>query len=397
MKILILCNRIPYPVNDGWTIAVYNMIKGLAEAGNQLTVLSFNTKKHYFPVNELPVELSQWCTLHTVYLDASIKPIDAFLNLFSKKSYHITRFISKSYERKLASLLKEQAYDLIQVEGLSVTPYLPIAKKYSKAKMVYRAHNVEHVIWKRLCQSTPWGIKRGYLKLLANRLQNFEQQQITKFDALVPITDEDKKWMRAHAPHVPCYTAAAGLDIKKLESVEIEPNSIFHLGALDWMPNQEGVKWFLDQVWPIINEKNPQLKLYIAGKNTPADFFNWNIPGVKVLGQVPDATAFMLSKQVMIVPLLSGSGMRLKVIEGMSLGKLIVSTTIGAEGVVYEHEKNIFIEDEPARFATRVLACVHYFNNYASIGIAAADTASKEYNYRAITAGLMNFYTTLLK
>lgn len=397
MKILILCNRIPYPVNDGWTIAVYNMIKGLSEAGNELTVLSFNTKKHYFPIEKLPAEFKQWCTLHTVYLDASVKPFDAFLNLFSKKSYHINRFIARAYEQKLADLLTEHHYDLVQFEGLSVTPYVEFVKKISTAKLVYRAHNVEHVIWKRLYQSTNFFIKKWYLKLLTDRLQSYEEHQIAHFDAIVPITDEDNKWVKVHAPKIPSYTAAAGLDIKKIQSVEIEPNSLFHLGALDWMPNQEGVKWFLTEVWPIIQKKNPQLKFYIAGKNTPESFFKWNIPGVEVLGEVPDAAAFMLSKQVMIVPLLSGSGMRLKVIEGMSLGKLIVSTSIGAEGVLCKHEENIFIEDEPVQFANRVLACVQQFDSYATVASSARITATKAYNYQSITSGLMNFYTTLLK
>ncbi len=398
MNILLLCNRVPYPVNDGWTIAVYNMIKGLAKTGNKVTVLCFNTKKHYYPEAKLPQELLDSCELHTVYLDTDVKPIAAFFNLFSSQSYHITRFISKAFEQKLHELLQTNTFDVVQFEGLSVTPYVQFARTNSTAKMVYRAHNIEHVIWQRLYQTTTFLPKKLYLKLLTARLKSFEEKQLQYFDAIVPITNQDKSWLKQCQPHLPIHTIPAGLELDTFPAVQPPVNaySIFHIGALDWQPNQEALKWFLTSVWPLLQKQLPHLQFFIAGKNTPEAYFNWNIAGVKVLGQVPNAAQFMQAHNVMVVPLLSGSGMRLKVIEGMALGKTIVSTTVGAEGVICNPSEDILLADTPADFSAAIAYCIANAEKSEKIGKKAAQTARKHYEYSALTNQLVAFYQQLL-
>ena len=123
---------------------------------------------------------------------------------------------------------------------------------------------------------------------------------------------------------------------------------------MNWLPNKEGIKWFLDEVWPIIHQALPDLKIYLAGREMPSWLLELNLSNVKVIGEVPDAHEFIRSKSISIAPLLSGSGIRIKIIESMAMGKAVVATTIGAEGINYTTGKDIMIADTPEAFCEAV-------------------------------------------
>jgi len=151
----------------------------------------------------------------------------------------------------------------------------------------------------------------------------------------------------------PVFPAPTGFDISQLKPDRsgIEPNSLFHIGALDWMPNLEALRWFMNNSWPIIHKRYPEVKFYIAGRNMPEEVKKYGSENVIICGEVESAIDFMNSKQIMVVPLLSGSGMRIKIVEGLALGKIIISTTVGAEGIGCKNLTHIMIADTPMEFA----------------------------------------------
>ncbi|MGE5425268.1 MAG: glycosyltransferase family 4 protein, partial [Syntrophothermus sp.] len=167
--------------------------------------------------------------------------------------------------------------------------------------------------------------------------------------------------------------------------------SLFSIGAMDWMPNSEGIRWFLDEVWPLIHEKFPDLPYYIAGRHMPDWLTRCRRANVKVVGEVECARDFMHSKAIMIVPLLSGSGIRIKIIEGMAAGKCIVSTSIGAEGIHYEDGKNIKIADSPEAFADAVSVLMDK-ESCLKMGREARKLIENEYRSDQIIAKLTSFY-----
>ncbi|MEZ5069039.1 MAG: glycosyltransferase family 4 protein [Bacteroidia bacterium] len=201
--------------------------------------------------------------------------------------------------------------------------------------MILRAHNVEWLIWKRLAGASAHPIKKKYLSFLASRLRQYEKNMVNQFDAIVALTPEDKKLLIDEGCTIPVEIAPVGLntlrfdDVKPLE--QAQHISVFHLGSMDWLPNIEAVNWFLKKVWPLIIAKTDCIQLYLAGKNMADDFFRIQMKNVFVEGEIKDAKKFMSDKTVMIVPLLSGGGMRVKIVEGLAAGKVIVSTSIGAE------------------------------------------------------------------
>lgn len=397
MNILQLTNKMPYPAKDGGAIATLNLSKGFVNAGHKITILTMNTAKHFFDKKDLPTELTSKITFETVYVEASINAKDALKNLFfSKLPYNAVRFIDNNYKNKLINILKSEQFDIVQLEGLYLAPYIETIRKYSTAKISLRAHNIEHEIWKRVSANETNPVKKKYLKVLSNRIKKFEESYINQYDLLVPITDRDLKVLNKMGNNKPAKSSMTGIDISNLiaDTKNIDYPSIFHIGALDWAPNQEGLYWFFNNVWSNLLKIMPDLKLYIAGRNAPENLIETikKQPNTLYLGEVDDAYKFMNSKAVMIVPLHSGSGMRIKIIEGMALNKTIVSTEIGTEGIPTENGKNILIANSSQEFTGAIEKVLSNRDLFDKIGHNAGKFIKENYDNNTISIELLDFY-----
>lgn len=396
MKILQLTNKIPYPPKDGGARATLNLSLGFAKLGHDVTILGMNTSKHFIGIDALPEEITRNVKFHAVYVNTKLCLWDALTNLlFSKLPYNATRFISDNYSNKLKELLQSEKFDIIQLEGLYLTFYIDLIKQYSNAKIVLRAHNVEHEIWQRASKQPNPIFKRFYLQLLASRIKNLEVSTINKYDLLVPITGRDANILNQLGNQKPFCTTPFGIDTSHLKppSGKIDFPSLFFIGTLDWLPNQEGIVWFLDNVWQEIGTMHSNLKLYIAGRNAP----NWmmkkfNKKNVVYLGEIEDAYEFMNKYAIMVVPLFSGSGIRVKIIEGMALGKTIITTGIGAEGIDATSETNILIENDAQGFINQINRLLCNKSAFDQIGENASIFANKYFDNSRITSHLISFY-----
>lgn len=393
MKVLQLCIRIPDPPADGGAIAMRAMATSLMQAGAAVQILAFNTRKHFVDPGKTDPAFSRATNLQAVYLDATVSIIPAFLNLFSSESYNITRFISAEFEKKLAALLQSGNFDVVQLESLFLAPYVKTIRQHSTARIVLRAHNVEYLIWQRMAGSCKSFIKRQYLRLLAEKLKNYEISMLNEYDAILPITREDEAVLRNDGCTKPLLVTPLGLDPAKYsrENRDMKKFSLFHLGSMDWMPNVEAIDWFLTNVFPAL-EKKSDITVYLAGKKMPAWIKHLGSRMLIVEDAISDAISYMSDKTVMVVPLLSGSGMRVKILEGMAMGKAVISTSIGAEGIDCRHEENILIADTPAEFVNWILACKNDPALVARIGDNAARLVSTRYDNSAIGRRVYEFY-----
>ena len=258
--------------------------------------------------------------------------------------------------------------------------------------MILRAHNVEHLIWRRVAESTRHGLRRWYLKHLSLTLRAYELEHIGDYDGVVCITRNDADYFRANGCRRPIVDIPFGVEIEELPNVEAEPASLFHIGAMDWMPNRESIQWMLDEVWPVVHREVPQARLYLAGRKMPERWMRADIEGVNVVGEVPDAMHFIASKQINVVPLLSGSGIRVKIIEAMSVGKAVVTTTVGAQGIDYTDGENLLIANTPQEFAQQIKRLVDDPGYCSRVGQAAARLVAEHYDGRRLAARLTDFY-----
>jgi len=397
MKILQVSNRVPYPLNEGGTIGIYNYTRGYAEAGCEVTLFAQSPRKHQINESEVREALEPYCRLFMFPVDTDVKPIPALLNLLTSKSYNIERFNDFIFREALAKHLQEEDYDVIQIEGTFPAVFTPTVLKHrSNAKVVLRQHNVEYQIWERLARNTSNPIKKWYLSLLSKRLKRFERKHLNHYDALVPVTVDDGNLFKAMGSTIPIQDSPAGIDINKwAPSASILPMSIFHIGSLEWMPNLEAVEWFLDDIWDGIYNEHPEAKLYIAGKAMPDSLKERKIQGVEMVGEIDSAPEFVQDKSITVVPLKSGSGIRLKILEAMSAGKIVISTTIGAQGISYTNGKDLIIADNRAEFLAALNLIKSDPKKAESIRKEARRNIVENYSNAAVIKRLLNFYKNL--
>ncbi|MCX6271390.1 MAG: glycosyltransferase family 4 protein [Bacteroidetes bacterium] len=396
MRILFLCNKPPYPPKDGGSLAMNSLIEGLADVGHQVKVLAVNAPKYGVSDRDIPDWYRNKTQLELINVDLDIKPFPALLSLFSIKSYHVKRFFSANYDRRLREILKQE-FDIIQVETIFPAVYLDTIRKYSRAKVIIRAHNVEHLIWEQLAGGETNPLKKYFLKHLALTLKKFELSIITKVDGLACITSRESAYFEMKLCSVPIKTIPFGLVIKPEQKDNIiTGNTIFHIGSMNWMPNAEGIHWFLYEAWPSIHRQCPGLVFRLAGRKMPDWLLHYSVPGVEVLGEVENADLFIRQNAIMVVPLFSGSGIRIKIIEGMLASKTVITTPKGAEGIDYQHGENILIAQTAKEFEEAIISCLTDPERMKTIGKRAREYVIRHHDLNKIIPELIDFYDDVL-
>ena len=399
MRILQLCNKAPFPANDGSSIAIYNMAVGLHKNGVYLDLMTLNTKKHFKSDKNIPKAFFEDTHYSSVYKNTNPTLFGLITNLFSSKSYFETRFYFNEFEQKLIDKLQANRYDIIQLEGFFMSSYIPVIRQYSTAKIVLRAHNIEHIIWERHTKSVTNPIKKAYLTLQTTRLKKQELTAFQQVDYIVPITPIDEKILAQWVDKSKMKTVLTGVDLTEyqLENDPLyESKSVFCFGSMDWLPNQQAVEWFLERCWPLVLDKIPSCKFIIAGRSIPDSFKQMASKHIHVLENVPTSNEIYSRYNVMVVPLQSGSGLRIKIVEGLSFGKAIVSTPIGCEGIGVQNNRDLLIAETPEKFADAVIELVENNERRNSIELNAKSFAKKYLDNTKLTATLVRFYNSIL-
>jgi glycosyltransferase involved in cell wall biosynthesis len=400
MKILFLTLRIPWPLNDGGAIATYKLMEYLVKSGNTLTLLAFNTQKHFQP----PEVMQAIAKTVAIPLNTTPRLLPLIANFFfSNLPYNVERFLSYEYSTNLIQLLENQNFDIIQLEGIYMALYVHLIQKHSKAPVVLRAHNVESQIWQRMQASQAWGVKKWYYGILANRIEIFEKAHLPYFDGIVAISNKDEQRFIQWGYRKNSITIPAGIEVPAMLATEANYNdsdkiSACFLGSLEWLPNVQGLAWFLEKVWPTVHSRFPMIEFSIAGKKTPAFVQQWQYkyPHVSVVGEVPDAYTFISKHQLIIIPLLSGSGMRLKLLEAMAAGKAIICTPVAAEGIPVTHEKEVLFADSIDTFVACFEKIITNRDLLITLGNAARNMVIENYNWESQTVKLMKFYQKII-
>lgn len=394
MRILQLCHKPPCPPKDGGCIAMNNISEGLIRAGHEIKVLTIHTHKHDFERKKLSDKYLFNTGIESVFVDTRINLVDAFSNLVTQDSYNISRFFSVDYDMKLQEVLEGQGFDVVLLESLFMTPYIDTIRRFSNARVILRSHNLEYIIWERVAHGSRNPAKKSYLKLLAKQLKNYELKIFKEVDGIVAISDADEKKYVQLGYRGPITTIPFGLNTEDInfEPTSLSQISLFHLGSMDWTPNLEGVMWFLDEVWPLVLKKGLDVQLFLAGREMPNEIRQRNDRNVVVVGEVKNAYSFMRENGVMVVPLLSAGGIRVKIIEGMALGKAIISTTIGAEGIDYEPGKHLIIANKPKDFVSAIKDLLSHPEKINDISQQARDLVCRKFDNRVLTKSLVQFF-----
>lgn len=400
MRILQLCNKPPYPPIDGGSKAMHNLTRGLLAAGHSVKVLCISTPKNMLDPKQIPADYQKKTRIEGVFVDTSVNVVDAFTDLLTADNYNISRFFSPDVDIRLIRLLSEEEFDVVQLESLFMTPYIPTIRRYSKASIVLRSHNLEHVIQSRIATGEKNFLKRPYRKFLAKQLEEYEMAVLDRVDAVAAISPSDAQHFAEHGTRTPIATIPFAVEPSEYvmdERTKAGHVTFFHLGSMDWLPNEEGIRWLLEAVWPKVLAKRPKARLDLAGNKMPSDLLKREVEGVNIRGRVKNALTFMRDRQVMVVPLFSAGGMRVKIIEGMALGKPVISTPIGAEGIDYTEGLNILIARNADEFAEHIISLDEAPDYMRMLGSEARKLIETRYADERIVKDLVDLYVRLRK
>ncbi len=361
-----------------------------------LTVLTLSTPKHPFYEKVFKNNLPNSEVEH-VFINTNLSPLSALKALATNKSYHLSRFKSTDFNKKLIELLKKKTFQFVIVESIFVGLYADTIKKYSSAKIIYNAPNIEWEIWVRLASETKASLKKSYLKILAKQLKKEEIKICNKFDGIIALTQKDEKAFNVIAPSITSITIPFKINLANYpvstKSTDT-PLHFYHLGAMDWIPNVNGINWFLNEVWNPHFITNQAVKLHLAGKGMPQQMFSYNKGNVSIEGFVDNTLAYINTKDVLVAPLFSGSGMRIKILEAMALGKCVLGTSIAFEGIDISGKTAIVANTKEA-FIEQIKRLNEHPEIIKEIGLEARKLVEEKYNQLTLESEVTKFFESL--
>ena len=393
MKILFLTPELPYPPDRGASIRSFNLIKNLAPR-HEIHLLSFSTKESDLaeagPLLNLCSQIETIPTPHR----STLQRLLSFL--LSPLPDMALRLPSSDFEFKLRALLQEEDFDLVQVEAIEMARYIPtVIELHRPPRLIFDDINAEYLLQKRVFQTDlrhlRW-LEAVYSLIQWRKLRRYEAWACRRADQVVAVSEADKEALRRLVPGLSVSVIPNGVDTQYYQPVEGETDgSLVFTGKMDFRPNVDGILWFFERVWPLVKARLPQARLIVVGRNpSPRLSPLLQDPQVTVTGFVPDVRPYIARANIYIVPLRMGGGTRLKVLEAMAMGKAIVSTSLGCEGIEVT-SREVAIADEPQEFAQRLLELWDDREGRKALGRAARRLAER-YDWRSITPILEGVY-----
>ncbi len=384
-----LTNRVPHPLRDGGNLAMNTMIEGYRKAGWQVYLLSMNTSRHRVDSDTISKIYTNLYAFETVDVDNSLDWKSVLKNfIFEREAEHVKRFYTEDFRRKLKDVLVAFEPDVVQVESVFLTTYMPVIHKYSTAITVLRMHNVEYQIWQGLAKKTRNFLKRLYLDNLAERIRNFERKAWSDYDLLLAITEKDAHLVQRLETVSDMLVAPFAIDVSEAPAPGGGEWVGYHIGAMDWRPNEDAVRWFLHKAWPVVRKAAPGFRFYFAGRNMSREMRDVKIEGVHSMGEVEDANAFIADKKILIVPLWSGGGIRVKILEAMAAGKVVITTSKGVKGIEAQPNEHYLRAHSPQDFAKAIKWCLEHKEEAEKIAANARALVMEKYNQATVAANI---------
>lgn len=347
MNILQICPKPPLPLTDGGCIAYHALTTGLLNAGHHVKVLTIFTEKHDFMPEQMSDEYIRSTDIEGVFVDTKLNVVDIYSSFITRDAYNLNRFYSVDVDIRLTRILQKQKFDCIILEGLFTTPYLATIRRNSEARVVLRSHNIEHHIWDKLAHNERNFFKRIFLNYLSKKLHTAEIEAWRSVDGIACISQSDFITTQAFVRNRPLYVLPISTHLHIPKRQNEVAKKMYHIGSMDWLPNIEALEWFNETIWPKLHQNFPELEMHIAGRKMPQSFVTSERNNFFVHGEVPDAKLFALNFDIMAVPLLSGSGIRVKILEAFALGIPVIATHQALRGLDIQHEVHAMIANTP--------------------------------------------------
>jgi polysaccharide biosynthesis protein PslH len=355
MKILFVHKQILFPRDTGGKIRVLNVLKHLGKWHDVTYVSNLRPgEEQYLPQMQALGLRTELIPGETSKRGGARFFASVAANVFSPYPFTISRNYDPAVRAKIAGLLSAERYDLLICDTIVMARHtigLP-----APASILFQ-HNVEAQILRRHADISTGRVKRWFMRDQWRKMVRFEKDCGNHFDGVIAVSEQDKVLFERDYGwnHVRAIDTAVDEEFFQSDGTDEVPGRVVFLGSMDWMPNQDGVRWFVREVWPAVQAAHPQATFHIVGRNPPAEIRALSAtPGVTVVGGVPDVRPHLGAAAVVVVPLLVGGGTRLKIYEAMASGRAVVSTGIGAEGLPVVPGEHYLRADDPTAFAKAI-------------------------------------------
>lgn len=268
---------------------------------------------------------------------------------------NVTRFASSIVKRQILEWLSEERFDAVLCDFL--TPTLSLPPVHGLVKILFE-HNVESLLWARRAATQRIGVQRALFRYEAAATLRWERRMLSEFDLVLAVSEEDKRHMHRLAPGSSVEVVETGVDIAEFRAQEGSPrkgNLVVFVGSMDWHPNEDGVLWFVQEVWPQVVVSRPDAVFRVVGRRPSPRIQGLRDQGIEVTGDVDSVVPHLREAAITVVPLRAGGGTRLKIFEAMAAGVPVISTTVGAEGLPVVPGADLVIADDPQGMATEIL------------------------------------------
>jgi glycosyltransferase involved in cell wall biosynthesis len=341
------------PLDTGGKIRSYNILRQLAR-DHQVRLLSYyGGQKDSIYEGEIQRELPGAETIYTAALDGGVvaQSLDYLRRIFQAAPFAVSKFTHPDVKRVVANGLAENRFDVAVCDFLSASLNFP--ENLATPTVLFQ-HNVETALWQRMASTESNPAKRMAYKIEARKMARYERTALRKFHHVIAVSDHDREQMRTMNPSCPISVVPTGVDTQKYavaSPAQAEPPRIIFLGSMDWEPNIDAVIYFGQEIFPRVRAEFPSAVFQIVGRNPHSRVKQLACDSVQVTGTVPSVAEYLRDATLVVVPLRIGGGTRLKIFEAMAMGKAVISTSIGAEGLDVKNGRDLILADDAATFS----------------------------------------------
>lgn len=402
LNILQLSHRLPWPAIDGGKKGTLGFVDGYRR---------HSEVEHHSLICMCPEEEAQWAQdwkpeglqLSVDLMDARNSPTRVLTNtLFSSKPFNMAKYQRASFFALVEASISQCTPDVVHFDSLHTSWYTGLVDRLApNALKVLRCHNAEHVILERLAESQSNPFKKTLIGLQAERLKRYEASVLNAFDLILAITEADAQRFRKINPRIDhkmiVVPAGAYLPVELPEAPPVQQVlRLIHIAAMDWIPNQDALRWLLTEVLPYLNKMGLAYHLDVIGKNMPPEFLKWKQKDVTVHGFVQDLQPLTSRAHIALVPLQVGGGMRIKILDYWSLGIPVVATHVGAEGLWEGSEQVLELADTSQEFAAAIAHLAAHPEEREHLRSAAFRKVLMHYGWPSLIDKLISRYQQLL-
>jgi len=386
MRILMISPTLPWPLNMGTKIRIYHVLRELARAGHEVTLLTL-AHEPYGP-EDLGALKAHCHELHVVPVKNRPRPKAALKSLISRKPYRVAKFESQKFRQAVAQTLQKN-YDILWVHFMETLAYVP--QSYTRKKrllLVLDQHNADERFWETYAREG-WLWTRLFAKINLWQLRKFQTFALKRVDVIMSTSKEDADFTRTRLPNpaTQVWVVPNGVDTESfcLPDTAERKNRIIFCGTMDVLMNIDAVEWFACQIFPKIRKTVPDAEFWIVGRDpVPRVKALGSLPGVRVTGRVEDIRPYYTKAKVAVAPFRYGGGTKIKVLEAMALGVPVVATSVGCQGIKVTPGKHLFKEDNEESFAQRVVILMQDKNLRLKMTTEARRLVEERYSWHAI-------------